>query len=282
VSEATDRIIARALAEGHPAAAARVLERFDSGQCAGLLAEWIPQPAASVLELMMPDLAVDCLARLPPRSAREVLAGLDLDSAAGLLRRAAEDARQALLAGMGQERREPLLRLLAQREGTAGALMDPLVPDLPDDIDAQAALRRVSQAARRALAYVYVVDRAGRLGGVVSLHDLVKAPPRARLAGLMRGPVMCLQADDDRRSILAHPGWDEFHALPVVDQDRRLLGVVRYETLRRIDAESSHQRTESAVSVAVSLGELFWLGLSGLVDGLGRVALRAAPDEGRR
>jgi magnesium transporter len=279
----TDRMVARVLAEGHPGDAARVLERFDEASAADILAEWAPRPAARVLEQMMPELAAAGLSRLPPATAREVLAELHLDSVVGLLRRAPEEAREAVMAGMSEGRREPLRRLLAHPEGTAGGLMDPMVLALPDDVDAEAAMQRVRQSPQHALAYLYVVDRAGRLVGVTSLRDLMTAAPRAHLGTLTRTPVMRLHAGDDRRAILVHPGWNEFHALPVVDAEGRFLGAVRYETLRRLEIEGAAQPAERAVSVAVSLGELYWMGLSGLVEGLGAVALRGAggrrPDE---
>jgi magnesium transporter len=272
-----DLRIARALAEGHPGDAARVLERFEPARSAALLEQWVPRPAAAVLEQMMPELAAASLSRLPPAAARELLAQLHLDSVVGLLRRTPEGTREAVLADMEEERREPLRRLLAHPEGTAGGLMDPLVLALPDDLEVPAALQRVRQSHTRALAYVYVVDRRGRLAGALGLGDLMVASEGARLSELMRTPVMRLHADDDPRAILAHPGWSEFHALPVVDEEGRFLGAVRYETLRRLEAEGTRQGGERAVSVAVSLGELYWMGLSGLLEGLGTVAMRGGP-----
>jgi magnesium transporter len=277
----TDRLVARALGEGHPADAARVVERFDAAVAAALLQEWAPRPAATVLEQMMPEPAAAALGRLPSSRAREVLAELHLDSVVGLLRRTPDAAREAVLAAMDAERREPLRRLLVHPDGTAGGLMDPLVLALPDDLEAALTLRRVREAPQRALAYVYVVDRAGRLAGVTSLHELLTARDDARLGELMRTPVMRLHASDDRPAILAHPGWNEFHALPVVDEGGRFLGALRYETLRRLETEGGGRRGQAAVSVAVSLGELYWMGLSGLVEGLGTVALRGAAHGGR-
>jgi magnesium transporter len=182
---------------------------------------------------------------------------------------------------MEEDRREALHRLLAHPEGTAGGLMDSLVLALPDDVEAEGAVERVRQSPQRALAYLYVVDRAGRLSGVTSLHELMAAPAEKRLAEVMHTPVMRLRADDDRRAILVHPGWNEYHALPVVDVEGRFLGAVRYETLRRLETEGEQDRGERAVSVAVSLGELYWLGLSGLFEGLGAVALRGAREADR-
>jgi magnesium transporter len=266
-----DRAIARALAEGHPGDAARVLERFDPERAAAQLREWVPAPAAAVLEQMMPESAAACLALLPAEAAGEALEQLDLDSVTWMLRRLPEPARETILQRTPDERRQALVRLLAHSEGTAGALMDPLVTALPDDLEVEGVLERFRRSSRGAFAYLYVVDRSGGLAGVTSLAELMTAPPDARVSSVMHTPVMRLHAGDGRRAIVAHPGWNEFHALPVTDTEGRFLGVVRYETLRRLDAVP--EGTE-AVSVAVSLGELYWLGLSGLVEGLGTVALR--------
>jgi magnesium transporter len=272
----TDWTVARALAEGHPGDAARVLERFTPEAASALLAQLAAPAAAAILEQMMPDRATECLARLPPDTAQSLLRELHLDSVAGLLRPVGEEAREAVLAAMDADRSEPLRRLLAHPEGTAGALMDPQVVALPDDLEAEAALRRVREAPQRALAYLYVVDRSRRLVGVTRLRELLRAPVGARLGAVMGAPVMRLHADDDRRAILVHPGWNEFHALPVVDAEGRFMGAVRYETLRRLEIEGAARDRDRVVSVAVSLGELYWMGLSGLVEGLGSVALRGA------
>jgi len=279
----TDRLVARSLAGGHPADAARVLERFPRDDQAPVLTSWDRRTAALVLEQMTPDAAAACAARLPSEDAREILSQLDLDSVAGILRRAPEESRSPLLESAGG-RREALERLLSSPEGTAGSLMDPLVLALPEDLEVAEATERVRRSAAQAIDYLYVVDRGGRLTGVTSLRDLLPASPETPLPAMMRSSVMRLQVDDDRHAILAHPGWNEFHALPVVDAGGRYLGAVRYETLRRLESEGLAAPGAGAVSVAVSLGELYWLGLSGLVEGLGTAVLRGSgrgDDDGR-
>ena len=70
----------------------------------------------------------------------------------------------------------------------------------------------------------------------------------------------------------------DIHALPVVGHDGTYLGAIRYETLRRLEMEvQARIQHPSPVSVAVSLGELYWVGLSGLLEGLGRTAIRPSP-----
>jgi hypothetical protein len=84
-----------------------------------------------------------------------------------------------------------------------------------------------------------------------------------------------------RAAILAHPGWRRFHALPVVDRDAVLLGAIRYQTFRGLeDAARDQSRRADAVTTVFALGELYWLGLSGLLDGLSSVVKRRTPPDG--
>jgi magnesium transporter len=95
-------------------------------------------------------------------------------------------------------------------------------------------LRRSSQ---HALYYVYVVDREGRLIGVVNLRQLLLTSSKQSLQTLMRRPVYSLPPGADHAGIVAHPGWRELHALPVVDGSGRFLGVLRHETVRRLEED---------------------------------------------
>jgi magnesium transporter len=272
-----DRLLAGALAEGHPGDAARILERFGPQEAAALLEEWDADRAGATLQLMAPAVAAACLARMSAPAASEALAALELDSAAALLRGSPPELRKGLLERTERRRADSLWLLLSSPAGSAGSLLDPLVLALPRDWPAGQALAVVHDAPRRALDYLYVVDRAGRLAGVTSVRDLVTAPADRRLEAMMRSPVMRLRAGEDVAAILAHPGWDEVHALPVVDESDGFLGAIRYETLRRLEREGRSGRSGAeAVSVAVSLGELYWIGLWGLLEGLGAVALRGA------
>jgi magnesium transporter len=272
-----DRLLARALAESHPADAARILERFAPAEAAALLDEWDAGRAGGTLEQMASASGAACLARMSARAASEALLALDLDSAAALLRGAPPELRTALVERLDPARADPLRLVLSSPAGSAGGLLDPLVLALPRDWSAGQALAAVHDATRRALDYLYVVERGGRLVGVTRVRDLVKAPPDDWIETIMRSPVLRLHAEEDIAAILAHPGWNEFHALPVVDRDDRFLGAIRFETLRRLETEGRGRQGTEAVSVAVSLGELYWIGLCGLLEGLGAVALRGAP-----
>jgi len=91
------------------------------------------------------------------------------------------------------------------------------------------------------------------------------ANPTPRVREIAQGSVMRLAASADRAMIVAHPGWQRVHALPVVDQGNLYLGAVRYATLRRLELELQGDPKDRLVS-ARALTEVFSLGAAGIVD----------------
>jgi magnesium transporter len=276
------RILVLRFAENHPAEAARVLERFRPEEGARMLESLPPSTSARLLELMGPVSATECLASMAAVKAGAALSHSELDSAASLARRLDPEIRTAVLEAAPADFVSSLRLLLSYPEGTAGALMDPRALAIPRDLTVSDSLEQVRRSHRQALHYLYVIDRAGKLVGVADVRELLVAPPHATVEDEMRTNVTRVPAGADRSRILAHPGWSQFHALPVVDEEGRLLGALRYETLKRLESETALVGSEAPLSMAVSLGELYWVGLSGLLEGLGHVATRPPAEASSR
>jgi magnesium transporter len=221
---------------------------------------------------MAPLAASGCLARLSPECAVAILTALPLNAAAGLLRRLDADVRERALAHAPADWSMSLRRLLQYPEGTAGALMEPEALALPGDIRVGEARARVRRAPHSLLSYLYVVDREQRLIGVLTLRELMLAPPKTLLSSAMRSHVLRLLAHADFASILAHPGWRDFHVLPVVDDGGVFVGVIRHEKLRRLEDTASRPANQ-AISTMLSLGELYWIGLTGMLAGVAATIL---------
>jgi magnesium transporter len=198
-----------------------------------------------------------------------ILDVLPLDAAVAVLRRLPTDRRHVLLAAISEERRARLLAALDYPENTAGALADPLVLALPDDLnvgDAQRALR----AARPTTPDVYVVSRDRVLVGVLAIQDLMAARAREMLSSVMLPNPVRLDAASDLTTVAVHPAWREFDALPVVDSVGRLIGGIQHRALRRIE----QHRGGPMVATLVGLSELYWAGLTGIIASF-------APPDGR-
>ncbi len=263
------KLLAKNFSQEHPSDAALILEGMTLDAAARFIEELPPRCAARLLQTIVPLSAAHCCARLAPEYFEQVISLLPLDHAAGLLRRLEPEQQQRLLTQAPSHVATLLRRVLRYPETCAGALMDPLIMALPQDISVSEALARVRQSPHRALYYLYVVDREQRLVGVLNLRELMLAPPKNNLGAVMHREVSSLTAFSERTAITDHPGWRNVHALPVVDDQRIFLGVLRYETLRRLESASKPPTAGGdALSAVLTWGELCWVGLAGVLTDL--------------
>lgn len=259
--------LVRQFAATHPAEAARVLDSQAPVGVAAILSRLPEEAAAAVLGQIAPASAALALEVVDPERGGLLLARLPAEVAAALLRRVPAASRERLLAHLpGADRLRPLLVL---PEDTAGALMDPKVLALPEDLDLDEVRRRLGRHAPHVALELYVVDREQRLVGVADLREVLDPSRRGPLAAVVRA-VEPLPARADLTAMSAHPGWTERGSLPVVDRSGTFLGAVRAERLRQRTHGVSPQRSRVERDAVVALGELFWLGLSGAFTGLAR------------
>jgi len=251
-----------------PLRAARALEGLSPPHAAALLGAVAPTAAAAAIETLSPPSADAVLAALPPPDAAAVLAVLEPDVAARLARGLTAERRNEVFAHIEPPIADDVRRLLDFPENTAGALMDPTVMALASDLSIDETLGRIRDEPDRARYNLYVVDRRQSLVGVVNLRELLLQSSSETLAEIMiRDPVF-LEAGADRSRIVGHPGWKRVHSIPVVDDQHRYLGAVRYRTLRRLEQEL-FGRAQADTDAAEALGELFSSAAAGLVEALG-------------
>jgi magnesium transporter len=150
------------------------------------------------------------------------------DDRADLLRRLPGPVRENLLRLVDEADRRDIARLIQYPENTAGALMTTDYAWLPANITVEEALERLRLQApdKETIYYVYIVDEHRRLLGVVSLRDLIMAPRRAILSDVMTTPVKSVHDTDDREKVAQEFGEYDLLAMPVVDAEGRLVGII--------------------------------------------------------
>lgn len=259
--------IAHGFMEAQPERAAMTLEQLPVAQAAAVLREAPAPLAATVLRGMNVSFAAECLTQITDAGAA-LVAELSIADAASVLRAMEPAQRAALLAELSEGSREPIERVLQYAHGTAGSVMDAGVFRLPDDVLVADARGRLTRAARELLYYVYIVDREHRLVGVLDIPELMLARARDPLSATMHRDVERLNVLTPVALVREHPGWQSYHSLPVVDDEDRLLGAIRYQTLRRLERDATGRGPAPAQLTAGALAELFRLGTDGLVAGI--------------
>src|SRR5438046_4426063 len=230
-----------------PAAVARARER---GLLASELADAWPVLSAEErlegLRLLPHAEAEDLLLSLPARDQAELILGtspgerrswmrlLPPDDAADVVQAAPEAEREGLLALLDDPTRKEVAALLAYAEDRAGGLMNPryarLRPDMTVD-EAISYLRRQSRDVLESVVYGYVVDDDQKLLGVVSFRDLFAADPSKRLREIMRTELVTAGADQDQESVSRLFDQYKLVAIPVVDADGRMKGIVTVDDI---------------------------------------------------
>lgn len=135
---------------------------------------------------------------------------------------------QQLLAELSPEEREATALLLGYQAGTAGRLMTPEYIALPDRLTVAQAAERIRAVARdrEVSHYIYTLDEEQHLSGVASLRDLLLADPEQMLRDVANRNPVFVQTDADQEDVARSIQRYDLVALPVVDRDLHLLGVV--------------------------------------------------------
>ena len=193
---------------------------------------------------------------------------MDPDDRVDLLKKVDVDIREAIMPLIAQAERNEIRRLWQYAEGTAGAVMTTEYAFLPGQITVGTALERLRLQSpnKETIYYIYITDDSRHLLGMISLRDLIMSKPNARLDTLMQGNVISVKHDMEVEAVAALTSKYDFLALPVVDREDRLLGIITVDdVIDIIEAESTEdfQRISAVVPFDEQyfkrpLPRLFW------------------------
>ncbi len=222
--------IAPQVEEMHPADLADLAEALPEEHLRPFLSALPPGRAAEVLEYLDEELRTQVLEELTAREAASIVAEMTPDERADALEELDEETADEILSALTPEAQAETERLLEYDPYTAGGLMTTEFVSVPETLTVEEALRAVramARAGRREAMYtIYTTDEAGRLRGVLSLRELLAAPEGAVIADIAWSEVVSVPPDMPQEEVSRITSNYDLVALPVVDTDRRLLGVV--------------------------------------------------------
>jgi len=182
----------------------------------------------ALLEEMAPDNRVDLLQRLDPALVEE------------------------LLPLVAKAERHDIRLLLSYPERSAGAVMTTEYASLAGGLTASEAIARLRLQAPRSelIYYIYVLDGERHLMGFVSLRDLIMAKPNTPVADLMQRDVIRVRVDDDQEKVSDLMAKYDFLAIPVVDDQNRLVGIVTHDDVMDVVREETTEDAHRMGAVA--------------------------------
>lgn len=207
--------------------------------------ERLPDAArkASLIVHSQPPFGKRVLDPLPAAQAAAILAEMAPDDRADILADLEEEQRDAVLAVLDRESKDEVEELMAYGDDTAGGLMLPEFVALPAETTAEEALITLRERSDdlEMANYIYVLDDGGRLEGVLSLRKLVTAPPHRRIREIMETDVIAATPDTDQEQVARLVADYGFLAVPVVDEERKLLGIVTVDDVIGVLQEEAQE-----------------------------------------
>lgn len=188
-----------------------------------------PSLSATILsEMLAEEHGLDVLENLTVEEISDVLQHLPPDDAAHLLSFLPEDRHEEVLSLMELDHSLVAQELLQFPEYTAGRIMTPDVFRLREDVTISEAIASLQSSTDRLemVFYLYVVDDRNHLVGVVALRQLLLNPPNTPLKRLMSTDVIKVHAEDDQESVARIVAQFNIVAVPVVDSNNKLIGMV--------------------------------------------------------
>ena len=224
---------------------ARTLARYDVVQLGAqldnlephaqeLVLQHLPvERRAAALAGMRYEVAAQLIGRLAPEEAAGLLDNLESDDAADILGRIDEAKLRQILARFDAADAHAIEELMAYPEKSAGGIMSPSFFSVHQDVTIAEATRLIQTADElpQHVQYLYVVDEHDRLVGVIGLRDLVLSKPDQPIHSVMATELVTVTADTDQEKVAECASRYDLVAIPVVDEQRRLVGIVTIDDI---------------------------------------------------
>jgi magnesium transporter len=264
----SQRLLSIAFTTAHPADVAENLDQLSVEDVVDYLGEIPPDIAAQTISFMSPVVASKCLEGMKSTLAVSIISYLSLEISALLLRRIDTPRQVEVLKILPDSLKQSLELLLKYPEDSAGALMNPQVITIFEDLTVKEAIKFIIRHPRHVYFHLPVITRDQLLVGLTDMRHLMLSKPEELVSSITHSDVGRLSPNSSREAILVHPDWRIYHELPVVDENGIFMGLIGYQTIRRLEYEiGSASQAVSTVDAGRALGELYWIGLSAFLKG---------------
>jgi magnesium transporter len=222
-------VTARKIHEIHPSDLADIIEELDRVNRSSIFRALDLQTAAQTLEEVEdPKLQVSLIESAPVEQASDILEEMAPDEATDLLADLPKEKKEKLIRTMGKLSREAVEELLKFKEGTAGSIMTKDFLSFHKDRTIGDAIEefRKTTYPLESVSYIYVTDKDNRLVGVSTLRHLITCDKDIPLKKLMNTHLVKVGPQDDIEDVEGLFKKYKFLALPVVDKDNVLKGII--------------------------------------------------------
>ena len=221
-----------------PADIASLFEDLDEDSIPLLFRLLPKEPAAEVFVELDPDAQEMLIRGFSNTELKEVLDELYLDDAVDIVEEMPANVVKRILKHADPDTRKSINEILKYPDDSAGALMTTEFVDLKRDMTVEDALKRIRRTGtdKETINVCYVVDPARKLQGIVSLRTILLSDEDDTIDEIMETHVISVSTLEDKEDVAQTFSKYNFIALPVVDKEDRLVGIITIDDDELVDA----------------------------------------------
>jgi magnesium transporter len=227
----------------YPVVVAEVLEGMDVGEAWRVLNSCSIERQAEIFEFIDPPQQLEMVQEVDRKQLSKLIEVMAPDDRVDLLEHLDADQIEELLPLVAQAEREDIRKLLSYSDASCGSIMTTEYASLPESITVRVAIDRLRQQApdRETIYYVFIVDEARHLQGVITLRELILARPGTLLSAVMRREFVSVRVDDPKEAAARELARFDLLALPVVDDEQRLVGIITHDDVLDLVQEEAEE-----------------------------------------
>ncbi|MFO1041988.1 MAG: magnesium transporter [Planctomycetaceae bacterium] len=225
----------------NPIIVAEVLQGLEPAETWRVLSSTNIELQAEIFEMIEPSQQIELVANIDRKHLSQLVEAMSADDRVDLLEHMDEEQLEALLPLMAQAERDEIRKMLSYPENSAGSIMTTEYASLPENISVSEALSRLRQQApdSETIYYIFVIDESRHLHGVITLRELILARPTALLSDVMRRDFIAAHVSDDREEAARMIAKFDLIALPVLDEESRLVGIITHDDVLDVIQEEA-------------------------------------------
>ena len=242
------------------------LSEMNEADVAAILEEFNREDMAKIFRLMPKDMAADIFSYLESDTQQFIISGMGekeaahiidnlmADDATDLIEEMPANVVKKILANASAETRRDINQLLRYPEDSAGSIMTVEYVDLKENMTVQDAIERIRSVGvdSETINICYVIDANRKLLGTVALRYLLISPVDAVIGEIMHENVIYLNTLMDQEEVARQFQKYDFTAMPVVDNEERLVGIITVDDVVDIMEEEATEDMEKMAAIIPS------------------------------
>lgn len=214
--------------ELHPSDIAHIISQVHSDEKEALFTSLSEKTAAEALHELEPKLGALLISTLDTKKALSILEKMPVDEVADILGDLPGEKAEELLRLIRPRKSAEIRKLLKHQDETAGGLMTTEFITLKQDMTVEQVIARLRELAPEAetIYYLYVVDEAEHLAGILSMRKLIVSLPEKLVSEIMIKDIITISPEMNQKEVAGLISKYNLLAIPVVDPEKKLLGII--------------------------------------------------------